>query len=142
MKQADDRLRWGIGPETAAVCGSLLLAAAIGIGALGAHTLKGRLPDVRLETLETAVRYQAYGALGLLLIAALSLASGPSAGTAKRRGLLGTGALLLLVGVLVFSLTLFGLVAGGPGFLGAVTPLGGALMITAWLVVAVAFGRR
>jgi len=133
---------FGVGPRAAAVWGSLLLAAAIGIGAFGAHTLEGRVTPARLETLETAVRYQAYGSLGLLAIAALGLGFGAAGHHAARTRLLRVGAGLLLCGVLVFSLTLFGLVAGGPGVLGAITPLGGALMIAAWVVVAVAFARQ
>lgn len=133
---------WGIGPRAAGVAGSVLFAAAIAIGALGAHTLEGRIPAARLDTLETAVRYQVYGALGLLLIAVLGLQASAVERGSLRVGPLRAGAALLLAGVLVFALTLYGLVAGGPGILGAVTPIGGALMIAAWVVVAFAFTRR
>lgn len=138
MMRADDRRRsWGIGPHAAAVCGALLLALAVAIGAFGTHSLSGRLPPARLDTLDTAVRYQLSGGLGLLLIAALTPARG-AAGAGPMRIAAG----LLLLGTAIFCGTLYGLVAGGPGWLGAVTPLGGVALIAAWLAVAFAYLKR
>lgn len=125
------------GFATAAAAGALLLAAAIAIGALGEHTLSGRLPAERLDTLATAARYQVYGALGLVLCAALGQNATP-----RRAALLRVAVPLLLVGMALFCGALYGLVAGGPGWLGAVAPLGGAGQIAAWLVVAAAYLRR
>lgn len=128
---------WGISAHTAAACGALLLAAGVGIGAFGTHTLSQTLTSARLDTLDTAVRYQFIGGLGLLLVAALTLARG-AAGARPMR----VGAALLLSGTLVFCGTLYGLVAGGPGWLGAVTPLGGVALVAGWLSVAFAYIRR
>lgn len=103
--------------------GALLAGAAVALGALGAHALEGRVPEARLATFDTAVRYQALHALAILLCAALG-----------REAL--RAAPFFLVGALAFSGSLYALVAGGPGWWGAVAPLGGASMIGGWLLLA------
>lgn len=128
---------WGLSSHAAATAGALLLALAVAIGAFGTHTLSDRLTAARLDTLDTAVRYQFIGGLGLMLVAALTLARGVTVS-----GPLRTGAALLLAGTAIFCGTLYGLVAGGPGWLGAVTPVGGALLIGAWLTVAYSSIKR
>lgn len=112
------------------------MALAVGVGAFGTHTLSDVLTPARLATLDTAVRYQFIGGLGLLLLA--GLARDRRAPVAK---FLGVATTLLLTGTAIFCLTLYGLVAGGPGWLGAITPLGGAAQIGAWLTAAYAFFR-
>ena len=128
---------WGLGPHAAAASGAVVLALAVAIGAFGTHTLSGRLTALRLDTLDTAVRYQFIGGLGLLLVAALTLARGAAGAGAMR-----LAAALLLVGTVIFCGTLYGLVAGGPSWLGAITPFGGVALIAAWLTVALAYIRR
>src|SRR3990170_4214956 len=115
-------------PRTIFALGALLAALAVAAGAFGAHALQPRIPTDRLATYETAVRYQLYHALALLVLA-WALERGPSAG-------LQLGAWLLLAGIVVFSGTLYPLALGAPRWLGAVTPLGGLCLIGGWLVVA------
>jgi uncharacterized membrane protein YgdD (TMEM256/DUF423 family) len=43
---------------------------------------------------------------------------------------------LWTVGAVVFSGTLYALALGAPRWLGAVTPLGGSLLIAGWVVLA------
>ncbi len=105
--------------------GALHLAAALGAlavaaGAFGAHALSGRVPAPRLATFETAARYQLVHAAVLL---ALALAPTPRPLTQR----------LLTAGVCVFSGSLYLLVLLDLPWLGAVTPLGGALLIAGWL---------
>ena len=76
----------------------------------------------RLDTFETAVRYLMYHALGLLL---LSRVAGSSAAR-----------ILITAGIAVFSGSLIVLVLTDTGWLGAVTPVGGVLMIAGWLLAA------
>jgi uncharacterized membrane protein YgdD (TMEM256/DUF423 family) len=133
----EQRRGWGIGPHAAAAWGALLVALAVAIGAFGTHTLGDRLPPARLDTLDTAIRYHFIGALGLLLVSALAQARGAEAVGAMR-----FAAGLLLAGTTIFSGTLYGLVAGGPGWLGAITPLGGLALVSAWLTVAYSYLRR
>lgn len=108
--------------RTAAITGALLAALGVALGAFGAHALEGRVVPGRLDTFETAVRYLMYHALGLLL---LSRAQGTEAAR-----------LLITTGIAVFSGSLVVLVLTDSGWLGAVTPLGGVLLISGWLVAA------
>lgn len=111
----------------AATAGALLAGLAVLLGAFGAHALKSSLPPPRLETFETAVRYQMYHALALLATAWLITRNAPGASTA---------ALLFLIGVALFSGSLYLLVATGIGGLGIITPFGGVALIAGWLVLA------
>jgi uncharacterized membrane protein YgdD (TMEM256/DUF423 family) len=113
---------------------ALLLAIATVVGAFGAHALKTRLPVDRYEVLQTAVHYQFFHALGLLVVGLLL----ERAGT---RGL-HYAARLLLIGILLFSGSLYLLIAGAPRLLGAVTPVGGLCLIGGWLLAAWALYRR
>jgi uncharacterized membrane protein YgdD (TMEM256/DUF423 family) len=109
--------------------GALACAVSVAAGAFGAHGLRARLDARSLELWETAARYLMYGGLGSLL-AGLAALHSPGART------LPWSAALLLAGAAVFSGTVFALALGGPRWLGAVTPLGGLLMIVAFLLFA------
>lgn len=108
--------------------GALACALAVVAGAFGAHGLESRLDERALELWETAARYLMYGGLGLLAIA-LVQRLGPGRP-------LTLAAWSLALGSLVFCGTIFALALGGPRWLGAVTPLGGLLMIAAFLLLA------
>jgi uncharacterized membrane protein YgdD (TMEM256/DUF423 family) len=101
--------------------GALGGALAIVAGAFGAHALASRLAPHDLQLWETAARYLMYGSLALVLVGLGRLHG-------LRRGIDGAGWGLLL-GSALFSGTIFGLALGGPRWLGAVTPIGGLLMI-------------
>lgn len=107
------RLSFGVGLAFAAL--------SVAGGAFGAHGLADRLDERGLELWETAARYLGYGGLALACLGAFD---GRSAGV--RTGL---ASLLLALGTVVFAGTVGLLALGLPGWLGAVTPLGGALMI-------------
>ena len=109
------------------------MATAIIIGALSAHVLRNRLPAARYEALQTAVLYQFIHALGLLLLGALE--------RQRPDRLLRIAADLLLAGVLLFSGSLYLLLAGAPLAIGALTPIGGLCLIAGWLLAAVALWR-
>jgi len=113
--------------------GAVLLAVGVALGAFGAHGLEGRLSTDRLATFETAVRYQLVHGVGLLALAALMR---PASRSAQWAGVVLAG------GASLFALVLYLLALGGPRWLGAVAPLGGAGMIAGWLLVAVALLRR
>src|ERR1700712_4252624 len=108
--------------------GALGAALAIVAGAFGAHALKARLEPQDLQLWETAARYLMYGSLALVLVGLGRLQG-------LRRQIDGAGWGLLL-GSVLFSGTLFGLALGGPRGLGAVTPIGGTLMIAGFLLFA------
>ena len=108
--------------------GAVLCALAVAAGAFGAHALASRLDAHSLQLWETAARYLVYGGFGVLL-AGLAAARWPQAGFDR-------AAVALLAGAVVFSLTVFVLALGGPRWLGAVTPLGGTLLIVGFLLFA------
>ncbi len=104
---------------------AVLGAVAVTAGAFGAHGLKDHVAPEDLAIWETAVRYQAWHALALLACAALAPA---------RR--LGGAVWCFLIGTVVFSGSLYVLVLTGARWLGAITPLGGVLMIAGWVLLA------
>jgi uncharacterized membrane protein YgdD (TMEM256/DUF423 family) len=117
----------------AAVSGAVLMALATAAGALGAHALKGVLTPDRYAVLQTAVLYQFLNALGLLLLGVLLALQGSR--------LLRAAADLLLAGVLLFSGSLYLLLAGAPRALGVVTPLGGLCLMAGWSLAGWALWR-
>ncbi|ADV67725.1 DUF423 domain-containing protein [Deinococcus maricopensis] len=116
-------------PNTnAALWGALLAGSGVALGAFGAHALKNTLSTEALATFETGVRYQMYAGLGTLALAALP-------GQTRAPTLIGAGAV-------VFSGSLYTLTLTGQKWLGAVTPIGGALMIAGFVLAAVDARRR
>ncbi len=116
------------------VVAAVLIALATIMGAFGAHALRAQWSGERLAVYETAVRYHFYHALGLLALGVLLRSADAE--------LLRWVALLLLTGIVLFSGSLYALSFGAPRALGAVTPLGGLLLIAGWLLFAVAIWRR
>lgn len=107
----------------------LLGFSGIAIGALGAHTLKDLLDGDKLNSLETAVRYQLLHALALF-----SIALSP-----HHQKLLWTRR-LFISGILLFSFSIYGLLLlpliGVPAsWLGPITPIGGLLLMGGWLAI-------
>lgn len=119
-------------PRLAISVGALLGALTVGLGAFGAHALEARVEPADLAIWETAVHYQGLHALALVLY-------GLFAERRERPRML--AAWCFLGGALVFSGTLYAIVLGGPRWLGAITPLGGTLMIVGWLAFALAARR-
>jgi uncharacterized membrane protein YgdD (TMEM256/DUF423 family) len=108
--------------------GPALCALAVLAGAFGAHGLKTRLTTESLALWETAARYLIYAGFGLTLLG-LATRQWPRPGFAW-------AAAALLVGAAIFCGTVAVLALGGPRWLGAVTPLGGLLMILGFVLFA------
>lgn len=115
---------------------AFLLALAVGLGAFGAHGLKGRLDAYSMGIWERAVLYHFFHALGLLVIPLFGKA-GMLAETSVQRV-----SLLLFLGILLFSGSLYVLALTGVRTLGAVTPFGGVCFIAAWVWLGVCMLRR
>lgn len=109
--------------------GALLAFLGVALGAFGAHALGDVLSPDRLETFQTAVRYQLFHALGLLALGALP----PRAQRA---------APWLFVGSLIFSGSLYALVFSGVSMLGAVAPVGGILQLIGWAVLFFSLNKK
>ena len=111
----------------------LMTAAALGglsvmIGAFGAHALQTTLEaQGRIETFETAVKYQFYHTLAIFLIGLLMFR--------LQDRLLDYAAYSMMGGILVFSGSLYILCLSGVRWLGAITPIGGLLFIVGWVLL-------
>jgi uncharacterized membrane protein YgdD (TMEM256/DUF423 family) len=110
--------------------GAFVLALAVMVGAFGAHALRERLDEYAKRIYETGVLYHFFHALGLLIVSFLPRIGALSESRA------GWICLLLLVGILLFSGSLYALAVTGVRMLGAITPIGGLSFITAWLLLA------
>ncbi len=112
--------------------GSILAGLSVAGGAFASHALKDQLSDRALDIFETGTRYQMYHALALILVALLltRLETVPmtmiSAGYA------------FIIGILIFSGSLYALSLTGIKWLGAITPIGGAAFLIGWASLAIA----
>lgn len=110
-------------------------AMCVTIGAMGAHALKNILPIENLQTLETAVKYQFYHTLALILVVALS--------EKINSKYLKYSSALFIMGIIFFSFSLYFLALrpllciGNEEmkWMGAITPIGGICFILAWLML-------
>lgn len=107
---------------------ALNLAFAVILGAFGAHGLKKIASPEQLTWWQTATDYFFYHALGLLALGILSKVIPQLP--------IKTSFLLLQVGILFFCGSLYIMALGLPRGFGAITPIGGALMIAGWLLLA------
>jgi uncharacterized membrane protein YgdD (TMEM256/DUF423 family) len=118
--------------RTLAIAG-ILLALATVFGAFGAHALKAQLSPDQLQIYETAVRYHFFNALGLIGIGlTLRFVDAPAVRWA---------AVAVLIGVILFSGSLYALTFGAPRPFGVVTPFGGLALIAGWICFAAGVWR-
>ena len=101
-------------------------AIAVGLGAFGAHSLEALLiQNGRLDTFQTAVNYHFYHTLALFGIGILASVKPDWKG-------ISFAAWSMVLGILVFSGSLYVLSLTGITWLGAITPLGGLAFILGW----------
>lgn len=106
----------------------------VALGAFGAHGLQATLAERGMtHAWESAARYQLVHTVALLGVAAW-LRAGPGAGTVR----LLWATRSWCAGIVLFSGSLYWLAAGGPRWLGPITPLGGVCFMAGWLLVALA----
>lgn len=111
---------------------SINMAIAVMCGAFGAHGLKAQLSTEQMAWWQTGTQYYFYQALGLFIIALLiRLRIAPS-----------IIAWLLQAGILLFTGSLYLMALGASRGLGMITPIGGTLMIIAWLWLAVVVAKN
>lgn len=114
--------------------GSLAMALGVALGAFGAHGLKATLAPDLLAIYETGVRYHLVHGLGVFFAAWL-------AGEDQTRAARLAG-VLFIIGILVFSGSLYLLALTGVRALGAITPIGGVAWIAAWTILALRVRMR
>ncbi len=101
------------------------------LGAFGAHAFKKILSAERLESFETAVRYQIYAAFFLLIVGYILKFE-----TTSEKWI----SILMITGTFLFSVSIYFLsfqdyLGVNLKFLGPITPLGGLLMIISWAML-------
>ena len=113
--------------------GSVFSGLSVIFGAFGAHSLKDRIPIESLVIFETAVRYQMYHGLALLVlgVVATRIDSLPL----KLAG----GSFCL--GILLFSGSLFVLALTPYRMVGIITPVGGLFLVAGWLSMVIAMSK-
>jgi uncharacterized membrane protein YgdD (TMEM256/DUF423 family) len=109
------------------VAGSLLAFFGVALGAFAAHGLKPRLAPDMFNVFETGVRYHMYHALALLAVAWASWrwpdSNAHIAGWA------------FIIGIIIFSGSLYLLSVSGIRWLGAITPIGGVAFLIGWILL-------
>src|SRR3989304_6387959 len=103
----------------------------IALGAFGAHALKEHLSPEMLQIFETGVRYQMYHSLALFVVA--------WAADKYISGLFSKAGWLFIVGIVIFSGSLYVLTLTGIRWFGAVTPVGGVALLAGWVCLAIGF---
>ncbi|MBU8905825.1 DUF423 domain-containing protein [Desertibacillus haloalkaliphilus] len=111
--------------------GSIGAGLAVALGAFGAHGLEGKLTERFMQNFQTGVQYQMYHSLGLLAIGIL-------ASKAASTSMFVWAGWLMVVGIILFSGSLYVLSLTGITKLGAITPLGGVAFIAGWVLLAIA----
>lgn len=107
------------------------MAIAVALGAFGAHGLENIVSAQQLEWWHTATLYLFIHALGLLVVGLLI----------RLKYTTQTTAWLLQIGIIIFAGSLYAMTLGAPRWFGAITPIGGVLMIVGWLWLALSTFR-
>jgi uncharacterized membrane protein YgdD (TMEM256/DUF423 family) len=113
---------------------ALLGGLAVALGAFGAHALEGRISADLLATFETGARYHFYHALALIGVV-VAIGRWPASNLPAIAGW------LFVVGVVVFSGSLYLLALTGVRWLGAITPIGGVAFLAGWACLLLAAWR-
>jgi uncharacterized membrane protein YgdD (TMEM256/DUF423 family) len=114
------------------VIAAILGGISVALGAFAAHGLREKLSQRAMEIFETGTRYQMYHALALLLVALLL-----SRAETGQSTLVAAGA-AFIIGIAIFSGSLYALSLTGIKWLGAITPLGGVAFLVGWSCLAIA----
>jgi uncharacterized membrane protein YgdD (TMEM256/DUF423 family) len=117
--------------KTFIIIGAINAFLAVALGAFGAHGLEGRVEQKYLEIWKTGVTYQMFHATGLLIVGVLL-------GRLPANTLLSWSGWMMLIGIVLFSGSLYVMTLTKISILGAITPLGGLSFLAAWILIVVA----
>lgn len=120
--------------KTFLMIGTLNTFICIALGAFGAHGLKQVLSSDMLTVYHTGIQYHFYHSFGLLAIGILLLHFPNSR-------LIPISGWLMLVGIILFSFSLYALSISGIRGLGIITPFGGVSFLSAWLLLTYAIWK-
>lgn len=126
-------------PKKIILTATILLVIAVVLGALGAHSLKGKISAEHLDSFKTGVTYHFYHAIALILVAILMEVF-------KKPGLK-WAALLFIIGICFFSGSIYILstaeISGIQSkIFGPITPLGGLFFISGWIATFIQFVKK
>ncbi len=117
------------------------MAIAVILGAMGAHALESLLSEDQLDSFKTAVRYQVWHSLAILIV--MSIPEGFISDKSRARI-----ALFFIGGIALFSFSIYLLalksvlhIESLAALLGPITPLGGVLLISGWVILGVSLQR-
>ena len=116
------------------ILGGINAALVVMLGAFGAHGLKTKISAEMLAVYQTGVHYHLFHALGLLVVGLVATQMADSV-------YLNWSGWLMLVGIILFSGSLYVLSVSGLRWLGMVTPFGGVAFIAAWIVFVIAIAK-
>jgi len=116
-------------PRVVLTVAALLGAAAVLLGAFGAHALRDTLDDRALAIWHTAVEYQFWHVLAAVAVARLAR---DGASTCLR-----IAAVAFIAGIALFCGSLYALALGAPRLVGVITPFGGIAFVAGWIALAV-----
>lgn len=116
----------------AAILGGLAVLA----GAFAAHAVKGTLTERSQHLFETAARYQMYHALALLAVGLIAMYC--TGNNIEVPTWLRASGWLFIVGIVLFSGSLYTLALTNIPLLGVITPIGGVALIGGWITLAIA----
>ncbi len=113
--------------------GAVLAGLGVAAGALGAHLLRDSFTETEKDVWRTAANYQMYHALALIVVARI-LTHHPSRFFRATCG-------LFLLGIVLFSGSLYGIALTGQPGIGIITPFGGLAFLAGWVSLAVGVFR-
>ena len=114
------------------IAGALFGATGVIFGAFGSHALSDQLTAASLHSWETAVSYHLTHAMALVIVGIWGRQQTLSTRSSTPLVVAGWS---FLIGVVLFSGSLYGLALGGPSLLGPLTPVGGGAFIVGWLAL-------
>ena len=120
---------WGVILMLAA--GAIFGGISVMLGAMGAHSLKNVLTEKKLSAFQTATEYMGYHGIALILVGIVCLQLPENGSKALKKV-----GILFIMGILMFSGSLYVLTFDGPSAFGPITPLGVLCFITGWFILA------
>ena len=114
------------------VIASILGGLSVVAGSFASHALKEKLSQYSLDIFQTGARLQIYHSLALLMVAFLLIIE------ELPQSLMVVAGYAFITGIVIFSGSLYALSITGIKWLGAITPIGGVVLIVGWSCMAIA----
>jgi uncharacterized membrane protein YgdD (TMEM256/DUF423 family) len=123
-----------VAAKTLLMLAGLFAALAVLLGAFGAHGLKAKITPEMLAVYQTGVQYHMWHALGLAVVG-FATVQWPHVTALRWAGV------LMILGIVLFSGSLYMLALTNIKMFGAITPFGGLAFILAWIIFAFSIGK-